>query len=134
MDKREEELLEHGAIKLFFIPEEIALLISCLNWVKVDLAVAAENLNKLSTPSGKLMQVLIAQRAHLSKNQVPKELFTLLLSPIDQTIEHIIVGSIAHFDENGKANLRKTVDEIEQKITSTHQYEELVTRMVLALR
>ncbi len=50
MNEREKSALKHGLIKLFLMPNELALVVSCLDWVKVELKIADDELRKLDTP------------------------------------------------------------------------------------
>lgn len=120
MNEREKSALEHGSIKLFLTPNQVALVISCLDWVKVELKIADAELKKLDTPITEPI-----------RSQIPSGIFTILLPVIESTVEGILVHSVAHFDERddtkGKISLQEKVDKLEERTSSIQQFKSLVS-------
>ena len=120
MNEREKSALKHGLIKLFLTPNELALVVSCLDWVKVELKIADDELKKLDTP---IVEPI--------RSQIRSETFTMLLPVIESTVKHVLVESIAHFDERdgaeGKADLQEKMDKLEKTTAKIQQFRELVS-------
>ncbi len=55
----------------------------------------------------------------------------MLLPVIESTVEHVLVESIAHFDERddaeGKADLQEKMDKLEKTTAKIQQFRELVS-------
>lgn len=121
MNAREQAASKHGAIKLLPIPQEVALIICCLDWVKLDLQMAVEDLKRIKESSLPVNTV---------KQQIPQGAFTALLSLIEGTQNSILEHSIAHYEEicdsAGKAALKETIDKYEKMTFNIQQYRSLL--------
>ena len=108
MNARERVSQKSGDIKVFLMPQEVGLLVSCLNWVKLDLMRAA-NIWETTTDI---------------KKQATKETLNHLIPVIELTVRSILSHSRAHYeethDENGLELLLERINE-QDRTTSTVQ-------------
>jgi len=77
VNSREKVSLKNGALKVFLIPQEIALLIACLDWVQIDLNMACQDLKRIDGDS----------LFHDAKTQILPESFARYIPIINSTIK-----------------------------------------------
>ena len=103
MSAREEVAQKNGDIKVFLMPQEVGLLVSCLNWVPADLMRTAD----------------IWETNTDIKKQVPKETLNHLIPVIESTAKSILLHSRAHYeerhDEKGLEFLLEKIDELDKR-------------------
>ena len=120
MNAREKSALEHNMIKLFMMPEEVCLVVSCLDWVQLELKIANDNLRKLNMSVAK----------HIT-DTIRSEYFTVLLPLIEETVKSIVANSAAHFyergDKKGKEKLLEEIEEWEKRTCNLLELKEEVT-------
>jgi hypothetical protein len=108
MNARERVAQKSGDIKVFLMPQEVGLLVSCLNWVQLDLVRAAN----------------IWETNADIKKQATKETLNHLIPVIESTVKSILLHSRAHYeerhDEKGLEFLLERISE-SGKRTSTVQ-------------
>ena len=120
MSERDQVCLEHGDIKLFLMPKEVALVVGCMTWWQTDLTVADAEFKKLDTP-------VVAP----IRSGIPDGVFRAFLPVVESTIKTILVHSAAHFDERndtkGNAGLQEKLSQMDRWITSVQRYRSLVS-------
>jgi len=103
MNARERVAQKSGDIKVFLMPQELGLLVSCLNWVQADLMRAAD----------------VWETSIDIKKQTPKETFNHLIPIIQSTAKSILLHSRAHYeerhDEKGLEFLLEKIDELDKR-------------------
>lgn len=102
MTQREKEALEHGRIKLFLLPDEVAVLYSGLLHLLTELTVADKQLELLENKGF---------RDKVS-NQRLRETLTALEPPIEVTLQSLVAQSLAHFNEIGESSRNEKLAEL----------------------
>ena len=120
MNARERVAQKGGDIKVFLMPQEVGLLVSCLNWVQADLMRAAD----------------IWKETNIDiKKDLPKETFNYLIPVIQSTAKSILLHSRAHYeernDEKGRQLLLQKIDELDKETTEVQALVRTVNRVVV---
>lgn len=114
MNARERVAQESGDIKIFLIPQEVGLLVSCLHWVQADLMRAADSWETNTD----------------LKKQMPKEALNYLIPVIQATTDSVLLHSRAHYEERhdkkGLEFLREKIDELDKRTTEVQALVHLV--------
>lgn len=88
MDTREKMARSHGRLKLFLKPEEVALLLDALAWVREDLVIAGKHFSQVE--NGVMKSVL---------EKIPRDIFERYDEIIETTRGSLLVHSVADCDE-----------------------------------
>jgi hypothetical protein len=103
MNAREESARKNGLVKVFLLPQEVALMVACLEWVSLDLKIADMELKKLDKPVTKPI-----------KSRIPDRVFAAPVPVVTSTMKTLIVHSVAHYEEtddtDGKNRLQEETD------------------------
>jgi hypothetical protein len=114
MSARERVAQKSGDIKVFLMPQEVGLLVSCLNWVQADLMRAADNWETNTD----------------LKKQMPKEVLTSLIPVIQVTADSVLLHSRAHYEERhdkkGLEFLQEKLDKLDKETTEVQALVHLV--------
>jgi len=120
MNAREKVALKSGDIKLFLMPQEVALLVSCLNWVQADLMRAADVWKETNIDI---------------KRDLPIDTFNYLIPVIKSTATSILLHGRAHYeerhDENGRQLLLEKIDELDKETSEVQALVRTVNRVVV---
>ena len=121
MNAREEVASKSGDIRLFLMPQEVALMVSCLNWVQADLMRAADAWKETN------MDI---------KRNLPTDRFTYLIPVIKSTAASILLHSRAHYeekdDEKGRQLLLEKLDELDKETSEVQALVRTVNRVVVS--
>ena len=119
MNARERVAQKGGDIKVFLMPQEVGLLVSCLNWVQADLMRAAD----------------IWETNTDIKKQVPKEILNYLIPVIQSTTKSVLLHSRAHYeekhDEKGLEVLLEKIDELDKETSKVQALVHTVNTVVV---
>jgi len=111
MNARERVAQRSGDVKVFLMPQEVALLVSCLNWVRVDLMRAA-SIWEVNTDI---------------KKQATRETLSLLIPVIESTVKSILLHSRAHYEERrDQKGLELLLERIGESDKRTSEVQALV--------
>lgn len=120
MNAREKVALKSGDIKLFLMPQEVALMVSCLNWVQADLMRAADVWKETNIDI---------------KRDLPIDTFNYLIPVIKSTATSILLHSRAHYeernDEKGRQLLLEKIDELDKETSEVQALVRTVNRVVV---
>jgi hypothetical protein len=120
MTAREKVALKNGDIKLFLMPQELALVVSCLNWVQADLMRAADTWKETNTDI---------------KRDLPVDTFNYLIPVIQMTTKSILLHSRAHYeerhDEKGRQLLIEKIDELDKETSEVQALVRTINRAVV---
>lgn len=120
MNAREKVALKNGDIKLFLMPQEVALMVSCLNWVQADLMRAADVWKETNIDI---------------KRDLPIDTFNYLIPVIKLTATSILLHSRAHYeerhDEKGRQLLLEKIDELDKETSEVQALVRTVNRVVV---
>ncbi len=99
MNAREKVSLQSGHIKLFMMPQEVALVMNCLNWVQTEMKFAAD----------------AWERAGMA-TELDIEMLRYCIPVIKSTLESILLHSTCHYEERndktGMLLLKKTMNKM----------------------
>lgn len=119
MSSREKVAQKSGDIKVFLMPQEVGLLVSCLNWVQADLMRAAD----------------IWETNIDIKKQVPKEILNYLIPVVQSTARSVLLHSRAHYeekhDEKGLEFLLEKIDELDKETSKVQALVHTVSTVVV---
>jgi len=120
MNAREKVALKSRDIKLFLMPQEVALMISCLNWVQADLMRAADVWKETNIDI---------------KRDLPIDTFHYLIPVIKSTATSILLHSRAHYeerhDEKGRQLLLEKIDELDKETSEVQALVRTINRVVV---
>ena len=114
MNARERVAETSGDIKVFLMPQEVGLLVSCLNWVQADLMRAADNWETDTD----------------LKKQMPKQALNHLIPVIQSTASSVLLHSRAHYeerrDEKGLESLLEGIGKLDKQTAEVQALVHLV--------
>jgi len=120
MNAREKVAQKSGDIKLFLMPQEVALIVSCLSWVQADLMRVADVWKETNIDI---------------KKDLPIDTFNHLIPIIKLTTTSILLHSRAHYeernDEKGRQLLLQKIDELDKETTEVQALVRTVNRVVV---
>jgi len=82
VNAREKVSLKSGDIKLFMMPQEVALVMNCLNWVQTEMVYAADAWERTGMAT-----------------EVDREMLRYYIPIIKSTLESILLHSTCHYEE-----------------------------------
>jgi hypothetical protein len=116
MNAREKAALKNRDIKLFVMPQELALVVSCLNWVQADLMRAANNLKNTESDAEK---------------DLPN-VFTPFIPLIEMTRTSILLHGRTHYeekhDEKGCQLMLDTINKLDKETTELQSFTRIINR------
>lgn len=119
MNARERVARKSRDIKVFLMPQEVGLLVSCLHWVQADLMRSAD----------------IRETNIDVKKQISKETFNYLIPIIQSTTKSLLLHSCAHYeerhDEKGRELLLEKIDELDKGTSNVQALVHIVDRVVV---
>ena len=120
MNAREKVAQESGDIKLFLMPQEVALIVSCLSWVQADLMRAADVWKETDIDIRK---------------DLTMDTLNHLIPVIESTSTSILLHSRAHYeerdDEKGRQLLLQKIDELDKETSEVQALVSTVNRVVV---
>jgi len=121
MNAREKVAQESGDIKLFLMSQEVALVVSCLDWVQVDLMRAADVWKETNMDT---------------KKNLPIDRLNHLITIIKSTSTSILLHSRAHYEERsnekGRQLLLQKIDELDKETAEVQALVRTIHRVVVS--
>lgn len=117
---KEKDSPDNNLIDLWLTSDEIALIVSCLDWVLEDVESANADFNKLDTRIHKMLS-----------NKVPSDAFNRIVPLIKSVEKNILMHSLGHFevthDAPGREYLQHKLTELDKAATDIQRFKGIVS-------
>ena len=116
----QQETDESSLIDLWLSSDEVALIVSCLDWVMADIESANYDYSKLD-----------ARIHNMLGNKLPNDALSNLVPMLKSVEKNILMHSIGHFealhDSTGISHLQNKLTELDKATTEIQRFKELVS-------
>ena len=111
--------MDNGLIDIWLTPNDIALIVNCLDWVLEYIESTDTDYKKLDT------------RIHeMLANKLPSDAFSRLIPMIRLAEKNVLMHSIGHYDaihdSEGKNQLQKRLSDLDKSTTEIQRFKDVV--------
>jgi len=111
---------ESSLIDLWLTSDDIALIVSCLDWIVEDVESTTKDFYKLDARISKILS-----------NKMPSDAYNKIIPMIKSVEKNILIHSIGYFeamhDSPGREYLQQKLKELDQATTDIQRFKEVVS-------